>query len=228
MGAWTGQTVGMADFEVHLDPPLPAPEAWSRILDLRAHTAVIPLTTVTGYAMVANELVDGSRFVARTGLGPVGFDDVMVVEAIVPPTPTSAGRARIRKEGKVVRGVIDLTGDADRGRLDGRLVAADRGARGARDPRPGRVEGGARRLRLDAAPTAQPRLKPVQRQPSSGATCVSDALDDVRVVVDAELVGHGEQQRVGGGDRLVLGELLRRAGRARRRRSCRTGRCRRR
>ena len=34
-----------------------------------------------------------------------------------------------------------------------------------------------------------------------------DALDDVGVVVDAQLVGHGEQQRVSGGDRLVLGEL---------------------
>lgn len=107
-GTGTGQTVGMADFEVHLDPPLPAPEAWRRILDLRAHTAVIPLTTVTGDAMTAGELVDGSRFTARTGLGPVGFDDVMVVETIVPPTSTSAGHARIRKEGNVVRGVIDL------------------------------------------------------------------------------------------------------------------------
>ncbi len=172
MGTSTGQTVGMADFEVHLDPPLPAPEAWSRILDLRAHTAVIPLTTVTGDAMVANELVDGSRFVARTGLGPVGFDDVMVVEAIVPPTPTSAGRARIRKEGKVVRGVIDLTVTPTAAGSAVVWSQQHRGAGGACDPRPGRVEGGARRLRLDAAPTAQPRLKPVQRQPSSGATCV--------------------------------------------------------
>jgi len=98
----------MADFEVRLDPPLSAPEAWKRVLDLRAHTAVIPLTTVTGDAMVASELVGGSRFVARTGLGPVGFDDVMVVDSIAAPTVSSAGRARIRKEGKVVRGLIDL------------------------------------------------------------------------------------------------------------------------
>ena len=108
-GAATGETVGMADFEVHLVPPLTAPEAWRRVLDLRAHTAVIPLTTVTGDAMGASDLVDGSRFVARTGLGPVGFDDVMVVDSIVPPTPTTAGRARIRKDGKVVRGAIDLS-----------------------------------------------------------------------------------------------------------------------
>lgn len=98
----------MADFEVDLDPPLSAPEAWKRILDLTAHTAVIPLTTVTGDAMAARDLVDGSRFVARTGLGPIGFDDVMVVDSVVAPTTTTAGRARIHKEGKVVRGAIDL------------------------------------------------------------------------------------------------------------------------
>jgi hypothetical protein len=38
----------------------------------------------------------------------VGFDDVMVVESIEAPAATTAGRARIRKEGKVVRGDIDL------------------------------------------------------------------------------------------------------------------------
>ena len=31
-----------------------------------------------------------------------------------------------------------------------------------------------------------------------------DGLDHVRVVVDAELIGHGQQQRVGLGDGLVL------------------------
>jgi hypothetical protein len=98
----------MAHFEVHLDPPLSAPEAWRRVLDLRAHTAVIPLTTVTGAAVSAAELGPGSRFVARTGLGPIGFDDTMVVESIVPPTTDTAGSARIVKEGRVVRGHIDL------------------------------------------------------------------------------------------------------------------------
>lgn len=98
----------MATFTVHLDSTLPAPEAWRRVLDLRGHTAVIPLTTVTGDAMTADELVAGSRFVGRTGLGPVGFDDAMVVHAITPPTSEHAGSARIDKEGKAVRGSIDL------------------------------------------------------------------------------------------------------------------------
>lgn len=98
----------MATFTVHLDSPLPAAEAWRRVLDLHAHTAVIPLTTVTGEAMSADRLVPGSRFVARTGVGPVGFDDVMVVESITAPSTDHAGTAWIQKEGRVVGGSIDL------------------------------------------------------------------------------------------------------------------------
>ena len=43
--------------------------------------------------------------------------------------------------------------------------------------------------------------------PELGCDVLEDALDDVGVVVDAELVRHGQEQRVGGGDRLVLGQL---------------------
>lgn len=98
----------MATFEVHIDSDLPAPEAWRRLLDLHAHSAVIPLTTLSGDVLEADRLVDGSRFVARTGIGPVAFDDAMVIEAIVPPTVHAAGSVRIRKRGKVVRGRIEL------------------------------------------------------------------------------------------------------------------------
>jgi carbon monoxide dehydrogenase subunit G len=98
----------MATFEVHVDSDLPAPEAWRRLLDLRAHTAVIPLTTLAGDVLEADQLVDGSRFVARTGIGPLAVNDAMVVESIVPPTSRSAGTVRIRKRGKVVRGRIEL------------------------------------------------------------------------------------------------------------------------
>jgi AcrR family transcriptional regulator len=47
-------------------------------------------------------------------------------------------------------------------------------------------------------------LPPAERRRHVG----EDAVDDVGVVVDAELVRHGEQQRVGSCDRLVLLELL--------------------
>lgn len=99
----------MAHFEIRIVFPLSAPEAWARILDLRAHSVVIPLTTVTGETLDAAGLVAGSTFNARTGLGPLGFDDPMVVEAVTQPVDGSAGRARIRKQGNLIRGEIDLT-----------------------------------------------------------------------------------------------------------------------
>jgi hypothetical protein len=98
----------MPRFEVTIDSPLPAPEAWRRILDLRAHGAVIPLTKVSGEALEAGRLAPGSRFVARTGLGPIGFDDPMLVESCAAPTEHDAGVARIRKEGRTVTGRITL------------------------------------------------------------------------------------------------------------------------
>jgi len=98
----------MAAFDVHLDTDLPAAEAWRRVLDLRAHSEVIPLTTVTGDHLEAAALVRGSRFVARTAVGPLGFDDVMVVDSIDQPTEASGGRARIHKEGKLIHGTIDF------------------------------------------------------------------------------------------------------------------------
>ena len=98
----------MARFTVVVETELPADEAWRRLLDLRAHTRAIPLTTLSGEVLTADGLRAGSRFVARTAVGPVGFDDRMVVDQINPPHPDTAGAARIRKEGNVVRGQIDL------------------------------------------------------------------------------------------------------------------------
>lgn len=99
----------MARFTIRIDTPLPAIEAWARVLDLRAHGEVIPFTSVPGAAPGAAELVSGTHFVARTAWGPIGFDDRMVVDDITPPTSTAPGRARIRKEGNVVRGWVEVT-----------------------------------------------------------------------------------------------------------------------
>lgn len=100
---------GVAHFAVRILTPLSTAEAWSRVLDLRAHSAVIPLTTVTGDTLYAAELAPGSRFVARTSIGPIGFDDRMVVDELTQPQDGSGGWARIRKEGKVIRGLIELS-----------------------------------------------------------------------------------------------------------------------
>lgn len=98
----------MARFRVQLSSPLPASESWNRILDLRAHDRVIPLTRITEGMVTAAELRPGSRFVARTGAGPLAFDDVMVVDTVTPPRAGEPGRARIHKEGTMIRGSIEL------------------------------------------------------------------------------------------------------------------------
>jgi len=95
-------------FRLALDSRLRPDEAWRRVLDLRAHSRVIPLTTVTGDALSALELRQGSRFVARTALGPIAVDDAMVVDEITEPHDDAPGMARIHKEGRVVRGSIVL------------------------------------------------------------------------------------------------------------------------
>ena len=44
--------------------------------------------------------------------------------------------------------------------------------------------------------------------PERGGDVAQQAVEQVRVVVDAELVREGDEQGVRGGDRLVLGQLL--------------------
>lgn len=98
----------MSRFRICLACALPPEEAWRRVLDLRAHGAVLPLTTVLGERLAADDLRAGDRFVARTAIGPLRLDDAMLVEAIVPPGQGRPGHARIRKQGRAVRGWIEL------------------------------------------------------------------------------------------------------------------------
>ena len=58
----------------------------------------------------------------------------------------------------------------------------------------------------------RPFLGVLARSSSTPAKCwgyvTHKRVEDVRAVVDSELVGDSEQQRVGGSDRLILRELL--------------------
>lgn len=92
-----------AGFVVELTADYPPAEALSRLLDLREHDRIIPLTRVTP-AVPANELRAGSTFVARTAVGPLGFDDPMLVERI----SFEPAAARIVKQGRALRGGIDV------------------------------------------------------------------------------------------------------------------------
>jgi hypothetical protein len=93
-------------FEVVRRTPLSAVEAWRRVTDWERHGDFAPLTRV---AVEPDEGNGRVTFVARTALGPVGFDDVMVVTYCRPPSGTEPGVARIVKQGKVVLGWAVLT-----------------------------------------------------------------------------------------------------------------------
>lgn len=103
-----------AQFLVELRSDLPPAAVIRRVLDLRGHSRVIPFTTVAP-ALAADQLEAGTRFSARTALGPLGFDDPMRVEAISLGEGTQTASARIVKEGRVIRGSILLLVTAEPG-----------------------------------------------------------------------------------------------------------------
>lgn len=70
---------------------------WERLWDLSRHTAAVPLTVVTG-----GPLAQGVTFVGRTGLGPLQFDDPMVVREWEPPY-----RCVVQKVGGILGGRIE-------------------------------------------------------------------------------------------------------------------------
>lgn len=95
-----------AHFTVELPAACPPDQALRRLLDLRAHDRLIPLTRVNP-AVSAEELTVGSRFVGRTGVGRFGFDDHMRIEAL----GFEPAAATIVKRGRVIRGVVHASAE---------------------------------------------------------------------------------------------------------------------
>lgn len=96
----------MARFTLRVPADVDAEQAWRRLWDLDAHSAVIPLTRLTGDGTGGRPLTAGGRFVARTGLGPLAVDDVMEARVFEAPVAGRAGHAEIAKTGRVVQGRI--------------------------------------------------------------------------------------------------------------------------
>lgn len=71
----------MARIAFTVDEPLPVPSvaAWQALIDWADHGSWIPATTVR---ILSGGGEAGTRFVARTGVGPLGFDDHMTVTSI--------------------------------------------------------------------------------------------------------------------------------------------------
>ncbi|MFJ7496151.1 SRPBCC family protein [Streptomyces sp. NPDC097727] len=92
----------MAVFRIERFTSLPAAEAWRRVTDWERHAAQVPLTTITVPTGLTTRI--GTVFVARTGVGPLGFDDPMEVVRWTPPAAGRAGLCRLEKRGSLVLG----------------------------------------------------------------------------------------------------------------------------
>ncbi|BBH68599.1 hypothetical protein ACTI_52840 [Actinoplanes sp. OR16] len=92
----------MARFTVVRDVRASAATAWAVLVDWPRHGDWVPLTTVRTLTPRPDGV--GARFVARTGVGPLGFDDPMTVTAWEPPDGDRAGRCEVVKSGRVVHG----------------------------------------------------------------------------------------------------------------------------
>lgn len=95
----------MAELRVNVASPLSPAEAFARLTDLDGHTAAIPLTKLTHQPPLRKD----STFIARTAIGPIGFDDPMVVTEYAEPGTGSTGRIAFRKTGRWVLGSILCT-----------------------------------------------------------------------------------------------------------------------
>lgn len=95
----------MARFTAHREIDASAQRTWDLVTDWHQHGRWIPATTMTVTRATGGL---GERFVGRSGVGPLAFDDPMVVTRWEPPTDTRAGTAGIDHVGRVVLGTAEV------------------------------------------------------------------------------------------------------------------------
>lgn len=93
-----GAKPGLPAFSFVLVVPGAPDDTWGRLWDDRRHTAAVPLTTALFPPAAVRA---GSKLIARTAIGRLGFDDVMNVVVWRPPH-----RAQLRKVGRVLQGSV--------------------------------------------------------------------------------------------------------------------------
>ncbi|MEU0245450.1 SRPBCC family protein [Streptomyces sp. NPDC006235] len=86
--------------------PLPLDEAWRRITLWPRHGDVVPLTSVR--VVPPEPTCVGTVVVARSGVGPLSFEDPMEVTVWQPPEGGAPGMCRLEKRGRVVLGWAEL------------------------------------------------------------------------------------------------------------------------
>ena len=97
----------MGTFSVRRTVAAPAPRVWAQLVDWPSHGRWVPFTTVTTTSPSPTGV--GATFVGRSGIGPLGFDDPMVVTTWQEPGDVTPGRCQIRKTGRVVLGDAGFT-----------------------------------------------------------------------------------------------------------------------
>jgi len=96
----------VVNFLLERTAPLPLDEAWRRLTEWPRHGEVVPLTRVT--VTTPPPTHEGTVVVARSGLGPLSFDDRMEVTVWRPPTDDTPGLCRLEKRGRVVTGWAEI------------------------------------------------------------------------------------------------------------------------
>jgi hypothetical protein len=86
--------------------PHPVDQTWQRLTDWPRHADAVPLTRIT--VVTPPPTHEGTVFVARSGLGPVAFDDPMEVVTCQPPTDGVPGICRLAKRGSFVTGWAEI------------------------------------------------------------------------------------------------------------------------
>ena len=94
-------------FEITRRTGLSAADAWARLTDWPRHSGLIPFTQVERLPGPVEGV--GSRFTARTSVGPFHFDDPMEVTFWQRPEDDGPGVCRIVKRGTVIVGWAVLT-----------------------------------------------------------------------------------------------------------------------
>ncbi len=92
----------MARFAATADSTASAQALWNVLVDWPAHGRWVPLTRVR--VLTPSGAGVGARFVGRTGLGPLAFDDVMEVTRWTPPGGDRPGFCHVVKQGRLVLG----------------------------------------------------------------------------------------------------------------------------
>jgi hypothetical protein len=97
-------------FTVQRDVSASAQRTWDVLTDWPRHSGTVPLTRVRAVSSLdARSKGEGSGMVARTGVGPLAYEDRMTVTQWQPPTATTPGRCRLRKLGRMITGDAAFT-----------------------------------------------------------------------------------------------------------------------